>query len=78
MARVFNDIKKHLVMTRHLENDRSLLTRKAKELPGISGLPVVSVPGQNALIETTFKIFRLTKNKHQLNKTLVFYAMDEI
>lgn len=46
MANIFNNTQKHLVMTGHLENGLSMLPRKVKDLPGIAGLPVVSVLGQ--------------------------------
>ena len=54
MANNINDMEKHLVMTRHLENGLSMLPGKVKPRPGIADLPVVSVLGQldKALEET--------------------------
>lgn len=56
MANSFNDndMEKHLVMTRHLENGFSMLPGKVLDRPGIADLPVVSVLDQldKALAET--------------------------
>jgi ATP-dependent helicase HrpB len=43
---MFNDMEKHLVMTRHPENGLSMLPFNVRNRPGISDLPVVSVLGQ--------------------------------